>query len=367
MIHSMLDMVLQTQKAMMDESFKAWQRFLTMPKVVDHATHVHVGTSAHDVVYEEDSLRLLRYRNEYGVTQREPVLISYALVNRPYILDLQPERSVVQQLLRGGFDVFLIDWGEPTAADRTMRLEDYVCGLMKKVAQFVLRETALPKLHLFGYCMGGTMSTMFTALYPELVHTLTLMATPIDFSGDECLLHVWTQEQYFDVDRLVDTCGNCPAPLLQASFQLMKPVQNYIEKFANFYENMHDDAFLENYFAMEKWGQDNIPVAGETFRQFVKCLYQRNQLVKGEFRLGNQPIQLERIACPLQLLTAEFDHLVLPKSTLALERHVRSTDIRKGSIRAGHVGLAVSSKAHQSFWPEAVRWLAEHSTAVALV
>src|SRR5581483_3774964 len=133
MMNPVLDMMLEMQKATVDESLKAWQRFLALPKVADHASHVHVGKTPHDVVYEEDSLRLLRYRNESGVTRREPVLISYALVNRPYILDLQPDRSVVQQLLKGGFDVFLIDWGVPTAADRSMRLEDYVCGLMKNV------------------------------------------------------------------------------------------------------------------------------------------------------------------------------------------------------------------------------------------
>src|SRR5262249_11043390 len=149
-------------------------------------------------------------------------------------------------------------------------------------------------LHLFGYCMGGTMSTMFTAVFPEIVRTLTLLAAPIDFSGTDGLLNHWTQEKYFDVDRLIDAYGNCPATLLQSAFQLMKPVQNFVEKYTSFYENMHDENYLDNFFAMERWGQDNIPVAGETFREFVKCLYQRNQLVKGEFKLRyDTPIKLE--------------------------------------------------------------------------
>ncbi len=204
---------------------------------------------------------------------------------------------------------------------------------------------------------------MFTALYPELIKNLTLMAAPIDFSGDECMLHLWTREEYFDVDRLIDAYGNCPATFLQSTFQLMKPVQNFIEKYVGFAENMDSDRFLENYFAMEKWTSDNIPVAGETFRQFVKCLYQRNQLVKGEFRLGNKLVDLKRIECPLMLLAAEFDHLVLPKSTFGIIPHVSSKEIEKKELRAGHVGLAVSSKAHKSFWPEAAQWLVEHSTA----
>src|SRR5262249_28578710 len=151
------------------------------------------------------------------VAFREPVLICYALVNRPYILDLQPERSVVRQLLKRGFDVYLIDWGVPTAADRTMRLQDYVCGLMKSVAGVVCELSKVERFHLLGYCMGGTMSAMFTALNPGLVSTLALMAAPIDFDRDDSLLKLWTQEQYFDVDRLIDTYGNCPGAMLQGA------------------------------------------------------------------------------------------------------------------------------------------------------
>jgi polyhydroxyalkanoate synthase len=261
----------------------------------------------------------------------------------------------------------LIDWGIPTAADRTMRLYDYVCELMKHVAAFVRTDAQQDQFHLFGYCMGGTMSTMFTALYPELVRTLTLLAAPIDFSGDEALLHLWTKEEYFDVDRLLDAYGNCPGSLLQGAFRLMKPVQNFVDKYFTFYENLHDDSYLENFFAMERWGQDNIPVAGETFREFVKYLYQRNQLVKGEFRLRHDlPIKLSRITCPLLLLTADFDHLVPPSSTLGIEPHVGSKDIKKMGIHAGHVGLAVSSKAHREFWPAAANWIAERSTKLVI-
>ena len=139
----------------------------------------------------------------------------------------------------------------------------------------------------------------------------------------------------------------------------MKPVQNLYEKYLTFYDKMYDDRFVENFFAMEKWVNDNIPVAGETFREFVKMLYQRNQLVKGEFRLGDDPVELERITCPLLLLTAKDDHLVIPASTEGILPHVGSKDVKSMTINAGHVGLVVSSKAQKEFWPEATRWIAD--------
>jgi poly[(R)-3-hydroxyalkanoate] polymerase subunit PhaC len=359
---AMLDMFLDFQRTAQTESFRSWQRWMNVSKVPQMARDVRVATTPHDVVYEEDSLKLLRYRNEHSIDLAEPILVCFALVNRPYILDLQSNRSVVRQLLKRGFDVYLIDWGIPTAADRTLRLQDYVCDFMKNVADFVCAHSESPKLNLLGYCMGGTMSAMYTALYPEQVKNLILMAAPIDFSGEECLLNVWTREEYFDVDGLVDAFGNCPGSFLQSSFQLMKPVQNFVEKYVNFFDRMDNDAYLENYFAMERWVNDNIPVAGEAFREFVKQLYQQNQLVKGEMRLRDTPVKLENISCPLLTLVAEHDHLVPPSSTLAIKQHVSSHFTYDMSINAGHIGLAVSSKAHSQLWPDAAMWIADHST-----
>ena len=97
--------------------------------------------------------------------------------------------------------------------------------------------------------------------------------------------------QYFDVDAFIDTYGNCPAPFLQSCFLLMKPVQNVFEKHVTFFDQLDDSRFVSNYFAMEHWVNDNIPVAGETFRDFVKKLYQKNELVRGEFCLGESQVE----------------------------------------------------------------------------
>jgi polyhydroxyalkanoate synthase len=339
----------------------SWNQFLTALQVSSAAADEMLGTTPHEVVFEEGTLRLLRYHTQ-AVKFAEPILICFALVNRPYILDLPGDRSVVRQLLDHGFDVYLIDWGTPTDADRTRRLDDYVCRVMQQVVDFVCEHAGQPQLTLLGYCMGGTLSTMFTALYPERVRNLVLMATPIDFSGDEGILNLWARDDYFDVDKLIDAYGNCPGEFLQYCFQLMRPVQNFAEKYLTFCEKLNDDAFLDNFFAMERWAKDSIPVAGETFRDYVKLLYQQNRLVRGEMKLGDAAVHLESITCPLLLLVADQDHLVPASSTLALEQHVGSDEVESLSINAGHIGLAVSSKAHRQLWPAAAHWIADHST-----
>ncbi|HKM52289.1 MAG TPA: class III poly(R)-hydroxyalkanoic acid synthase subunit PhaC [Isosphaeraceae bacterium] len=357
---------LAQQKAVYEATLKMWSRLFAVPRVIDWARDVKVGTTPSGIVYEEDTLRLLRYRRDTPAVYTEPILVCYALVNRPYIVDLQPDRSVVKQLLARGFEVYLIDWGVPSAADRSLTLQDYVDGLMKNCVNVVMKRHNSPAAHLVGYCMGGTMSVIFTARNPDIVKSLTIMAAPIDFGvgQDESLVQFWANPDYFDVDALVDAFGNVPATFLQASFQMMKPVQNYYSKYITFFDKMDDDRFIENYFAMEKWTNDNIPVSGETFREYVKKLYQRNELIKGEFKLGNELVDLAKITCPLQILMASADHLVPPAQSESLASKVGSKDIKCRTLDAGHIGLSVSSKAHKVFWPEVTQWMADRSSRI---
>jgi len=344
------------------EAFSA--RLAAMPRVMEIAQNVRVGTTPSEVVYREDKLKLLRYVPEVEQRHRPALLIAFALVNRPYILDLMPHKSVVRQFLRAGFDVYLIDWGVPTPNDRHLTLDHYVNRYMLNVVNHIRQETGDDQISLMGYCMGGTMSAMFTSLHQELIRNFILMAAPIDWSNKESLLQVWSDEKYFDVDKVVDTFGNAPPQWLQSNFALLKPVTNMVEKYLGFYEKMTDEKFVEEFFAMETWANDNIPVAGETFRQFMKDLYQKNLLVQGKLRLGSKRVDLKNITCPILNLTATGDHLVPCGQSQPFNDLVGSSDRKSINFPAGHIGLAVGSKAQRDLWPKAAEWLAERSDEV---
>jgi polyhydroxyalkanoate synthase subunit PhaC len=341
-----------------------WQRWLSGPLALAVAQDTRVGTTPCEVIHQSGTHRLLRYRRETPATWAEPLLFCYALVNRPYILDLQPEKSVVRQYLARGFDVYIIDWGAPAPDDHVLTLEHYVLGFLKDAVERVTRCGGHERVHLLGYCMGGTMSAIYAALHPALVKSLTLLAAPLDFAPKDSLLNLWTDPAHFDVDAFIDAHGNCPAWFLQICFQNMKPVQNVLQKSLTLLENLDDEGFLANYFAMELWVNDNIAVAGETFRTFVKELYQENRMIRGELRLGDERVDLRRIRCPLLLLTATNDHLVAPSSTEGIRPHVGTQDVVSIGIDAGHVGLVVGGKAQRTLWPAATAWLADRSTAL---
>src|SRR5947209_1810761 len=129
------------QESMLDESMAALGRMTRLPTLWQHAQRVRKGVSPYEVVYEEDRLTLRHYLSDQPIKYRTPVVFIYALVNRPYILDLKKGRSVIANFVERGFDTYLVDWGIPTPADRHLTLEDYINGYMLHVMDYVRERT----------------------------------------------------------------------------------------------------------------------------------------------------------------------------------------------------------------------------------
>lgn len=352
---------LKWQQSLAQESFANWRRMARLPFLFQKSRELSKGATHADIVFQEGGLRLLHYRGATPARFPVPLLFVFALVNRPCILDLKPGRSVVSHFVEAGFDTYLIDWGSPSQADRWRTLGDYINGRLMDVVEAVRQRAHSARVSLFGYCMGGTMSTLFAALHPGKVQNLILLAAGIDFATTEGLLNLWCRPEYFDVDKFVDAYGNCPAEFLQASFLLLKPVQNLIEKPINLFEHLEDDAFVEDFLTMEMWLNDNIAVPGEVFRTFVKNLYQQNLLTQNRMPVGQDIVDLRTIVCPLLNIAGRNDDLVPCSQSLPLNDRVSSKDRKSIVFPSGHIGLAVGSKAQTQLWPEACKWLAERS------
>ena len=344
------------------------ERMTGFSKLLQEPPRVAVGETPSEVVYTENKLRLLHYIPRKEQRHHTPVLVVYALVNKPTILDLQADRSVVGRLLDAGFDVYLIDWGAPSALDQWLTLDDYVNRYIDNCMDVVRERTGSEDATILGYCMGGAMSIMYASLHPEKVRNLIIMAAPLvhdDTVQEASLLNRWARPQYFNVDKVVAAYGNAPGDFLDGGFQAMKPVENLFSKYVSFSRFVQDEKFVHNFLRMEQWSRDTIPVAGEAYRQFIKDLYQENKLAKNELELAGKPVRLENVTMPLLLLTGQYDHLVPYQSTAGLLDLVGSTDKECLVVPTGHIGLSVSSRSHRELWPKVCAWLAERSNAPA--
>jgi len=357
--------------AALDASTEAWEaaaeafgKAEVAPDQADRMAEVDVGETPAEVIYSENKLDLLRYDAEAAGIEPEndhetPILIVYALINRPYILDLQPGRSVVRRLLEDGFDVYLIDWGEPSQLDASLTLEDYVDRYVDNCVDAVRADAGVDSVNLLGYCMGGTMSAMYTALHEEKVHNLGMMAAGLCFTGQGGVLELWGGEDHFDPGTVAETFGTVPAEFFEVGFDLMDPVQNTVSKYVRLYDNVEDDDFVENFARMETWLADGIDMAGATYEQFIEDIYQENKLYTNELYLGDQHVDVRGIDVPVLQIVAEYDHLVPPEASTPFNDVVASDDTEVMNVSAGHIGLSVSSRAHDTLWPDVCDWFAE--------
>lgn len=322
---------------------------------------IEVGFSPKTVVYQEDKVKLYRFEPHSQEPFPIPILITYALVNRPFMVDLQEGRSLVANLLSLGLDVYLIDWGYPTRADRYLTLDDYINGYINNCVDYIRHSRNLDRINLLGVCQGGTFSTCYSALYPEKVKNLITMVAPIDFHQPTCLLNVrggcTLGPEAIDVDLMVDALGNVPGDFLNLEFLMLKPLQLGYQKYLDLPDIMGNEAKLTNFLRMEKWIFDSPDQAGETYRQFMKDFYQGNKLIKGEVVIGDRPVDLKNVTMPVLNLYAEKDHLVQPESSLALGQYVGTEDYTVQSFPVGHIGMYVSGRVQKSLPPAIADWV----------
>jgi polyhydroxyalkanoate synthase subunit PhaC len=322
---------------------------------------VAIGSAAKDAVYGEDKLMLYRYRAHDDVAQSErmrtPLLICYALVNRPYMMDLQPDRSLIRGLLQRGLDVYLIDWGYPDGADRYLGMEDYVLRYLANCVGHVQAVSRCERINLLGVCQGGTMSLCYAALEPRRIRNLITMVTPVDFHTPENLLAKWSR--YVDLDALVAATGNVPGELLNTLFLSLMPFrltsQKYVELLAR--AEPPGRAALENFLRMEQWIFDSPDQAGAMFRQFMTQLVQENRLARGSLQIAGRSVELGNVTMPVLNIYARLDHLVPPSASIPLQGLVGTPDYSAHEFAGGHIGIYVSAAAQREIPERIAGWL----------
>jgi polyhydroxyalkanoate synthase len=356
MAYNPLALALDAQAEAAEQVTGAAERAVDTPDRVAEMEAVEVGTTPAEIVYTENKLELLQYESRTDEQNDVPILVVYALINRPYILDLQPDRSVVRRLLDAGHDVYLVDWNEPSRLDQHLGLSDYIDRYIDNCADVVRERSGQTQLNLLGYCMGGTMSAVYAALYPEKVNALGLMAAGLCFDDTGGVLERWGGEEHYDPRELVETFGNAPSDLLDSGFAMMDPVENYLSKYARLYDQFDDGEFVENFARMERWIDDGIDVAGEAYAEFLEKFYQENALYTDDLEIGGREVDIDDIDMPVLQVLGEYDHLIPPAASRPFNDVVGSEDVTTIEHSTGHIGLSVSSSSHETVWPEVADW-----------
>ncbi len=325
------------------------------------AEDVAFGITPKTAVYHDDLVTLYRYTPRVAGPLQPPVLITYALVNRPYMIDLQEDRSLVRGLLDLGLDVYLIDWGYPQRNDRWLTLDDYINGYLNDCVDYLLRSLNIEQISLLGICQGGTFSLCYAALNPHKIANLITMVAPVDYHVPDGLLNLWMGANgglpTIQPESMVEALGNIPGDVMNFGFLMLKPFELGLQKYLSLLDTLDDTAHSTNFLRMEKWIFDSPDQAGAAWAEFVRHFYIENGLIKGQIAIGERRVDLQQITMPVLNVYAEKDHLVPPKSSQALALAINSHDYTEVSFPVGHIGMYVSARVQQQLPQTIVDWL----------
>ncbi|MBL8471469.1 MAG: class III poly(R)-hydroxyalkanoic acid synthase subunit PhaC [Rhodocyclaceae bacterium] len=328
-----------------------------------------IATAPKDEVWRQDMVRLYRYRPVVEKPAPVPVLIVYALVGRYQMIDLEEERSFVRKLLGEGLDLYMVDWGHPTRAQRWLTIDDYVSGYLDDCVDAIRARHGVDKVNILGICQGGVFTTCYAALFPEKVKNLVLTVSPLDFHGDKSqpeqgagYMNLWARSlDAEDVDLLVDTLGMAPGAMVGFAFLMMNPVSNMTKYTTDLIHILNDEAKLLNFLRMERWIADRPGHPGEVMRQWFKDLYQDNKLIRSELELDGRRVDLERIDMPVLNVFAEGDVIIPTSCSRGLDGKFGTSDYSELAVPGGHIGTFVGGKAQKILAPAIAKWIKDRT------
>jgi len=317
-----------------------------------------INRTPSEVIEMKGRFKLLHYKSEDTVKHKTPILVIYSLINRHYILDLLPQISVIKNLQRQGFDIYTTDWNNPESYHRNLTLEIYAEEYVGYAVEKIKEISGSEKVSLFGYCWGGIFALIYAAIYPQNVKNLILHATPTDIEKEETTIENWTT--HLNVNNLIDTLGNVPGWFLNLAFVLRNPVEALL-KYPRYFSEPRNLDEIKQFFAIETWLYDSIPIIGEIYREIVEQVYRNNLLIKNQMKVGKDIINLKNITMPVLNIVGTEDDLVPPSASKSVINAIGSVDKKLIEFPTGHVGLCVSRNAHKKLWPEVGRWLGTRS------
>jgi polyhydroxyalkanoate synthase len=328
---------------------------------------VSIATTPKDEVWRQDKVTLHHYRPLAEQKVSTPVLIVYGLIGRYTMADLQEDRSLVRNLLNLGIDLYVVDWGNPSRADRWLMLDDYIDGYLAECVRVISERHSIKKVSLLGICEGGVFTTCYAALQPDNVKALVLTITPIDFHGDTAenrlghgFINIWTRSlESQDIDRLIEAYGNLPGEFMGSVFSMMTPMRTLMKYNLDMLEVMDDEKKFLNFLRMEKWIADRPHHPGEAAKQWLKDLYQDNKLINNAFMISGRQVDLRNLTMPVLNVFAKDDHIIPPATSQALGAKVGTRDYTELALPGGHVGVFVGGKSQALLGSGIAKWLAE--------
>lgn len=303
------------------------------------------------VLWQDGTTRLLDYRatRSAGPT----VLVIPSLINRAYILDLLPERSLLRALAANGVQPLLVDWGAPGDLERGFSLTDYIAGRLEQALDAVVQKAGAPVVAL-GYCMGGLLAVALAARRRANLAGLVCLATPWDFHAERPAQAKLIGTAATLLDPMLRQIGELPVDAIQALFAGIDPLQ-VVRKFVAFADMDATSSRADTFVAVEDWLNDGVSLAAPVARECLAGWYGANTPGRGEWRVAGEVVQPSVLDLPTLVVLPDQDRIVPPSSAEALAAALPRAERLQPA--AGHIGMVVGGGAVEQLYRPLADWL----------
>jgi polyhydroxyalkanoate synthase len=319
-----------------------------------------LGLGAEECRYEiAESGPYWRLR-DYAVQRTAPsLLIVAAPIKQPYIWDLSPSVSAIRYLLKQGLHIFLLEWLPEGPKGENTGLDEYA----EAVSQCCVRiasDVGGQRPFLIGHSLGGTLAAISSALMPERIKGLVLLATPLCFEPGT--------SQFRDtlvavVPPLLSGAGRFPGSLLSYIAGVAAPRTFIWSRLMDAALSATDGEALQIHGRVDRWTLDEISLPGKAVDQIMRWLYRENRLCRGTLRVGNTFVGPFSLSVPVLAVVNTADAIAPLASIKPYIDAMPTRDARiieyPGETGVGlqHVGVLVGRKAYAQVWPEIIAWL----------
>jgi polyhydroxyalkanoate synthase len=339
---------------------KTAEKLATFNRLI--TTDAKIAQTKKSLVWTLNKAKLYRYDSVLPEEKRHrtPLLLVFAIMNRPHVLDLRPGHSFVEYMRDRGYDLYLLDWGAPGPEDSNLKFDDYALEYLPRVVRKVKSLSACREFNMLGWCLGALISTLYAALRPDDgLKNLILLTAPLDFTDKTAGGFTrWSSHESFNPDGIVDSFGNVPGELIDYGAKALKPVENFIGTYLNLWDRIDDPKVVEAWHAMNTWVRDIIPMAGGAYRQLINDFYKENRLKEGTLVLRGERVDLTKLRANVLNVIAEADHITPPCQSEGIMPLLGSKDKEIFRVRGGHIGIMAGSGAEKTTWPHIDAWLA---------
>jgi poly(3-hydroxybutyrate) depolymerase len=321
-------------------------------------------SSPNQIVFEAPVARLRDFSTTGPRTKLVPTLVLPPQAGHDScIVDYSSEQSQMRTILDAGLTrAFTLDWLGATEETKHATIDDYLTVIDRAI------EHLGGRANLVGDCQGGWLATIYAALHPERINTLTIAGAPIDFHCGEPVIHAalktFAPDGNLAFYRSLVATGNgtLSGEHMLAGFILIKP-DNELGRQLQLLAHINDDAHVARYREFEDWFKHTQPIPGAFYLWIVEHLFRDNELIEGRLEVGGERVDLGRINCPLHLLAGAGDHITPPDQVFALADYASTpeSDVLRDTSSGGHLGLFMGRESLSDHWPPLLASVLEHS------